>query len=630
MLNQEQKTAAHYVGTEKNMLILAGAGTGKTTTLIERIKFLIRGGTKPSRILAVTFTNRAAQEMRTRLRKSLGSKADDVQLVTFHAYALSVLIAHPQFFNGKRHTIIDAQDQKSLMKVVVANYAAKHDYQAEVLPPADFMIETWSYCKNTCKALNARLKELKIEDKFITLIEGIIQEFEAYKKSRGYIDFDDLLIKFCAEIKRNSDFKETMNGLYDEILVDEFQDANPIQFFFLKLMTMRNTRLFAVGDPKQGIYGFRGASFEHIQLFEEKFPNSKVFSLVINYRTHQESLNLANWLIDRSTYKYGNQLISGKGEGGNKPILMNFMSQFGEAQWIAMTIGQKLNEGVDPGEIMVLLRSSFDGIHIKKALIEQNIRYQQIGGDSIYKSAHIKDLISVLRITSNHDDEIAWMRFLTLWKGVGAGKANKTIPKIMACHGNKQAIISTLHEVFGSAHSVTQIYQELQKLKHSPGKAIELVARYMPEIIQIKRYDKNKERISDVNALSDYASGFSSLDKLLDDIALEPATFSQLSNKHKRNTVTLITIHSAKGTEAEYCFLPNIKNGVYPNKKSKGNLEEEEEERRVAYVALTRAKEQIYLSRVTEERQYDNDDIPPAKTEEFFFQKIPSELVETR
>ena len=629
MLNSEQKLAAHYAGPAKNILILAGAGTGKTTTLIERIKFSIRQGMKPSRILAVTFTNRAAQEMRTRLRKTLGSKADDVKLMTFHAYALSVLIEHPQFFQGKRHTIIDSQDQKSLMKVVVANFASKHDYQPEALPVADFMLETWSYCKNTCVGLRARLEDLGVDKKYIDLIDQIIQEFESYKKSRGYIDFDDLLIKMCAEIKRNPEFKETMNGLYDEILCDEFQDANPIQFFFLKLMSMRQTRLFCVGDDAQAIYGFRGSSFEHIHAFEEKFPNSVTFKLVVNYRSHQESLDLANWLLGKSSVVYGKDLISGRGKGGNKPILLDFMSPYSEAQWMAMTIGQKLNEGVDPGEIMILLRSSFDGIHIKKALIEQNIKYQQIGGDTMNKSAHIKDLISVLRITSNHDDEIAWMRFLTLWKGVGAAKANKTIPKIMACKGNKQAIITTLHEIFGASHSVTQIYQDLQKLTFSPGKAIELVATYMPEIIQIKRYDKNKERISDVKALSEYASEFKSLDKLLDDIALEPATFSQLANKHKRNAVTLITIHSAKGTEAEYCFIPNMKNGVYPNKRSKGNAEQEEEERRVAYVALTRVKEQLYLTRVAEDRESDDDTLP-AKTEEFFFRKIPSDLVDGR
>jgi DNA helicase-2/ATP-dependent DNA helicase PcrA len=628
MLNAEQKLPAHYTGSAKNLLILAGAGTGKTTTLVERIRFLIKQKIKPSRILAVTFTNRSARDMKSRLRKTLGPKVDDLQMKTFHAYVLSVMIDHPQFFSEKRFTIIDGQDQKSLMKVVIANYAAAKGLPAETMPPADFLIETWSYCKNTCIALSSYLPTLRIDSTLIPVADEIIAAYEDHKKNRGYMDFDDLLIRFCAKIKSNAEFRELMCGAFDEVLVDEFQDANPIQFLFLKFMTMRSTRLFCVGDPKQSIYKFRGSDFNLIHSFSDKFPNSELFSLVTNYRSHQENLNIANWLINKSTLEYGKELVSGKGTGGNKPIVKEFYSPFSEAQWVASTIKQLVSSDVDPGEIMVLFRSSFDGMHIKKALIEHEVKFQVIGGDNIYKTAHIKDLISVIRITTNHDDEIAWMRFLTLWKGVGAAKANKTIPQIMACKGNKQAIVSTLHSVFGSSHSVTQIYQQLLLLKNKPAEAIGIVAGYMPEILQIKKYDKNRERINDVQALCDYASGFSSLDSLLDDIALEPATFSQLANKHKRNTVTLITIHSAKGTEADYCFLPALKDGTYPNKKSKGDIEQEEEERRVAYVALTRVKHQLFMSRVNDPNAFPDSNVKAAKTEEFFFQKIPKELIE--
>lgn len=627
MLNTEQKLAAHYVGPAKNLLILAGAGTGKTTTLVERIRFLIKQKIKPNRILAVTFTNRSARDMKARLRKTLGSKVDDLQMKTFHAYVLSVLIEYPQFFESKRRTIIDGQDQKSLMKVVVANYAANHELLVEGLPPSDFLIESWSFCKNTCISLEKHLSNLKLDVKHIVIASEIIQAFEDHKKQRGYIDFDDLLIMFCAEIKRNADFREKINSLFDEVLVDEFQDANPIQFYFLKLITMRDTKLFCVGDDCQSIYKFRGADFNLIHSFESKFPNSQVFKLVTNYRCHQESLDLANWLLRKSTVKYNKELVSGKGVGGNKPILKDFYSPFSEAQWVATKIKHLLNSEVDPGEIMVLFRSSFDGIHIKKALIEHDVRFQVVGGDNIYKTAHIKDLMSVIRITTNHDDEIAWMRFLTLWKGVGSAKANKTIPRIMGCKGNKQAIIVALNDVFGPSHSVTQIYQQLLLLKNQPAKAIGLIASYMPEILQIKKYDKNRERINDVQALCDYAAGFNSLETLLDDIALEPATFSQLANKHKRNTVTLITIHSAKGTEADYCFIPALKDGAYPNKKSKGDIEDEEEERRVAYVAITRVKHQLFMSRVNDPNRFNDYNVKQAKTEEFFFQQIPKELI---
>jgi DNA helicase-2/ATP-dependent DNA helicase PcrA len=627
-MNTEQKLAAHYVGPEKNMLILAGAGTGKTTTLIERIKFLIKKGVPPGRILAVSFTNRSAREMKVRLRKQLGSKADDLQVKTFHAYALSVLIDSPQFFEGKRHTIIDAQDQKSLMKVIIANYAKEKDLPVDLLPGADTVIELWSYCKNTCVSIDTRLTALKIQKERGDVITDLIKNFERHKKSRSYIDFDDILIMFCAEIKTNPKFKEHINGLFDEVLIDEFQDANPIQFFLLKLISMRDTRLFAVGDDAQSIYGFRGADFHNIHSFTEKFPNSKVFKLITNYRSHQESLDLANWLLKRSTLTYDKDLVSGKGTGGNKPILAEFQSPFMEAFWVTSQIKRLLCDDVDPGEIMILLRSSFDGMQIRKALAEAEIRYQVIGGDNLYKTAHIKDLISVIRITTNHNDEIAWMRFLTLWKGVGAAKANKAIPSIIACRGNQQMINATLAGTFGATHSVTQIYHQLQALRFQPSKALALINTYMPEIIQIRKYDKNKERIKDVEALCDYAADFNSLDALLDDIALEPATFSQLANKHKRNVVTLITIHSAKGTEADYCFMPHIKDGVYPNKRSKGNVNEEEEERRVAYVALTRVKEQLYLSRINDDSNYRDEETYPAKTEEFFFKAIPSALIQ--
>lgn len=629
-MNKEQLAAAHYTGPEKNLLILAGAGTGKTTTLIERIKFQIKQGVPPSRILAVSFTNRSAREMKQRLRKQLGSKVDDLKVKTFHAYALSVLIDFPQFFESKRHTIIDDQDQKNLMKVILANYAKEKDLPIEILPGADTVLSLWSYCKNTCTSIDANLERTKVHKERGDTIKDIIRNFEEHKKARNYIDFDDLLIMFCAEIKRNNDFKEHINGLFDEILVDEFQDANPIQFFFLKLITMRKTRLFCVGDDAQSIYKFRGADFHNIHSFVDKFPNSKIFKLVVNYRSHQESLDLANWLLKKSTLNYDKDLISGKGTGGNKPVVTTFQNQFMEAAWVATEVKKLLCEDVDPGEIMILLRSSFDGMQIRKVLAEAEIRYQVIGGDNLYKTAHIKDLMSVIRIVTNHNDEIAWMRFLTLWKGVGAAKANKTIPAILACRGNQQMINLTLAKNFGQDHSVSQIYTRLQALKNHPSKALSLIASFMPEIIQIRKYDKNRERIKDVEALCDYAEDFKSLDDLLDDIALEPATFSQLANKHKRNAVTLITIHSAKGTEADYCFMPQVKNGVYPNKKSKGDLEQEEEERRVAYVAVTRVKKQLYMSKISEDFSYRDDEVPPAKTEEFFFHSIPSQLVTKR
>lgn len=625
-MNTEQKNAAHYEGPEKNLLILAGAGTGKTTTLIERIKFLIKKGTPAEKILAVSFTNRSAREMKQRLKKQLGSKVDNLKVKTFHAYVLSVLIEFPQFFEDKRHTIIDEQDQKSLMKVIIANYAKEFDLPIDILPGADTVIEVWSYCKNTCTSLDEKLKTLKINEDRAHLFKEIVRSFEAHKKARSYIDFDDLLIMFCAEIKRNPMFKEHINSLFEEILVDEFQDANPIQFIFLKLTTMRNTRLFCVGDDAQSIYGFRGADFHNIHSFVDKFPNSKVFKLITNYRSHQESLDLANWLLKKSKLEYNKDLVSGKGTGGNKPVLMNFPSQYAEATWMVSEIRNLLCNDVDPGEIMILLRSSFDGMHLRKAFADAEIRYQVIGGDNLYKTAHIKDLISVIRIVTNHNDEIAWMRFLTLWKGVGSGKANKTIPSILSCKGNQKLINLTLAKTFGQDHSVTQIYTELQALRNSPAKALLRIASYMPEIIQIRKYDKNRERIKDIEALCDYAADFKTLDDLLDDIALEPATFSQLANKHKRNAVTLITIHSAKGTEANYCFMPQVKNGVYPNKRSKGDVNQEEEERRVAYVALTRVKTQLYLSRVNDEFQYREEDVLPAKTEEFFFKSIPQDL----
>jgi DNA helicase-2/ATP-dependent DNA helicase PcrA len=415
-LNPQQKAAAQYRGTAQSLLIMAGAGCGKTRTIIARTSYLIRSGVDASRILMMTFTNRAAREMKVRLKSEVGPASYQVQAGTFHAFCLRVMRRIPTSFGIQGLNVIDVDDQNALMSLVRRRRLGKKDkFIRKLVPKAAELIRYYSYCRNTCQEPIEYLSHHSdLSREYIGLCSEMFAEYQKMKLERGYLDFDDLLEVFGSVLAQKAALRKDLAKLFEECLVDEMQDTNPLQFRILKQFSREGVRLFCVGDPAQSIYRFRGANFEHVYLFDELFPNSEILTLSENYRSYQEILDLSNWLLGRSPLDYKNRLVAHRGNAGIIPELVDFDSQFEEAGWIADKIIAQHESDTPLRDMMVLVRTAYDAKPIEAEFLQREIPYVFIGGTSLTKSAHVRDILALLRTARSVDDDLAWMRYLQL------------------------------------------------------------------------------------------------------------------------------------------------------------------------------------------------------------------------
>ena len=379
------------------------------------------------------------------------------------------------------------------------------------------------------------------------------------------------------------------------LLVDEMQDTNPLQWLLLQPFIGR-TQLFCVGDDAQSIYGFRGADFENIHSFKERVPDAEVLTLDLNYRSTQEILDLSNWLLDRSELHYKKRLTAHRGEG-IKPVLHSFGNEFDEARFIVSDLKKRYEKGAPWHHHMILLRSAFSGRQVESALIAANIPYVFIGGTKLLEAAHVKDLISMLRVTVNYLDELAWIRFLTLWDGIGDAGAGKlvneflTLPDLNDC-------IEVLDKKSKVPKPAIEALKELAKLQELPEKSIDIAFNALTDQLQ-KNYEKKDwdSRARDFDLIKQLAMRHGTLADFIEAYILDPISHSEVSKQDNDDLVTLITIHSAKGAEREVCYIVNASVGQYPHMRAQDSFEEVEEERRVLYVAMTRAKNELIITR---------------------------------
>lgn len=625
-LNQQQKNAVTYNGEAKNILVTAGAGCGKTRTIIARAIHLIRSGTDASRILMMTFTNRAAREMKSRLKSDLGSVSTQIQAGTFHSFCLKVMSKVPKSFGIFSLNIIDSDDQNSLMTIVRGRYISKQEKELnkKFLRPAE-LLKYYSYSRNTCQAPKAYLSSnTELNDQFIKICSKIFQEYQKSKEMRGYLDYDDLLEIFANTLKEKPNLRKAVTKLFDEVLVDEMQDTNPLQFSILKHFSSENVRLFCVGDPAQSIYKFRGAEFKHIYKFKEIFGNSVTIPLSLNYRSYQEILDLSNWLLERSPLNYNNHLTANRKNGGFLPSICDFDSTQDEASWIADTILKRKEKDVPFKDIMILVRSGFDAKPIEAEFIRREIPYYFIGGTSLTKSAHVRDVLSLLRIVRNEQDDLAWMRFLKLWPRIGEKTAEKLINSFY--EKTEKHAIEVLSESIGFSHNAITSYKLTDSNKNSPKLCVSNTVQTLTPILK-ERYDKWDYRYQDLKLLVTVAEKYKTISDFIDAFTLEPMTSTEIGKLENDDAVLIITVHSAKGTEAPICFVANSKQGTYPHVRSCGNIDSEEEERRILYVALTRAKNELFVTRSTDYRSGFYVQNKPTEGEEYFLSEVPEELV---
>lgn len=590
-LNPQQKQAA--TTDAKHSLVLAGAGCGKTKTIVARAAYLIDQGVPANQIQILTFTRRAASEIVARVELALGEQAKGLRASTFHTFCMYLLRRIPKAFGLEQFSIIDRDDQLMIFRLIRGRDDKKNP---NYLPKPQELCDLYSFARNTRQKLSLSLEKqmpeyLGLKDQ----IADIMKEYEARKRARSFLDYDDILAVVATALAQSEGLVDYVASICRHMLVDEMQDTNPLQWALLEPLK-EHISLFCVGDDAQSIYGFRGADFENIHHFKERVPDAKIFKLEKNYRSTQEILDLSNWLLDQSEIKYDKRLDAHRGEG-IKPKMHIFPNEFDEAKWIAIDIKERhYLQGSKWSDHMVLVRSSYAARHIEAACIAANVPYRFIGGMKLLETAHVKDLLSLLRVVANPLDDIAWMRFLTLWNGVGDVGASKLSQQLLA--EPEMDIIADKLEKFGKIPLETiLIMKQMAVLKTEVQACVGLAVQAI-EAQLAENYKKDwNRRQGDFELVKQLASKHAQVSEFLEEYVLDPVSISEIERQSDTDVVTLITIHSAKGTEQKVCYVANVTPGQYPHARAQGDFDDVEEERRVLYVALTRAQNELILTK---------------------------------
>ena len=590
-LNPQQHAAA--TTQAQHCLVLAGAGCGKTKTIVARAAYLIEQGVPANQIQILTFTRRSASEIVARVELALGEQAKGLRASTFHTFCMYLLRRVPQAFGLEQFSIIDRDDQLMMFRLIRGKDDKKNPNQ---LPKPQELCDLYSFARNTRQKLSDALEKQHPEYlAFKDQIAKIMQEYETRKRARSFLDYDDILAIVASALDQSEGLVDYVASICKHMLVDEMQDTNPLQWALLEPLKDK-VSLFCVGDDAQSIYGFRGADFENIHRFNERVPNAQVYKLEKNYRSTQEILDLSNWLLDQSEIQYDKRLDAYRGEG-IKPRMHIFPNEFDEAKWIAIDIKERhYLQGHNWSDHMVLVRSSFAARHIEAACIAANVPYRFIGGMKLLETAHVKDLLSLLRVIANPLDDIAWMRFLTLWNGVGDVGASRLAQQLLL-QPEFELIFNQL-EQFGRIPVETLLMMKQmmvlkQEVQACVGLGIQAIEAQLAE-----NYKKDwNRRQGDFELVKQLASKHGQLSEFLEEYVLDPVSISEIERQSDTDVVTLITIHSAKGTEQKVCYVANVTAGQYPHARAQGDFDAVEEERRVLYVALTRAQNELILTK---------------------------------
>lgn len=601
-LNEEQKKAVSFDG--KHLLVLAGAGTGKTKTIVSRALYLINKGVSPNKILILSFTRKSAREIVNRIKTyNIGSLGITGQ--TFHSWCMGIIKNNPDIFKCSDYTCIDEEDRESIFKLLWGrNFKNKHNIRIS----PDIIAKVYSYAINVKCSLSESIRccahdkstDESVSNKIIEekpIYEQMIKLYMQYKADHSYIDYDDILNIVSTGLLRNKDAARFISSQYEHILIDEMQDTNPLQYELLSSF-YENCHLFCVGDDAQSIYGFRGADFASIHNFTKIVDNSKDTKLSLNYRSTQEILDISNWLLSKSLINYNKELKSFRGNG-EKPKLIHVRDSFEEANHITDDILKSIaDDGFEYKDNLVLSRSVYGTRQVEAACIIKKIPYQLFGGASLMQSKHVRDLISALRVSSNFKDEIAWNRYLQLWKKIGNTTSARIISSISDCNSLDECIIKL--QEFNLQKEIIKTLIDLKQFQSDPSGAITTALNTMGDRLS-EIYEENgwEGRKLDFDILKEVALNTGSITEFISEYLIDPSvgTYDKRGRK-EINCVTISTIHSAKGLEAKSCYIVNVSPLAYPTPRAILNgIQDIEEERRCLYVAMTRAKDKLYMYR---------------------------------
>lgn len=578
------------------VLVIAGAGSGKTKTLTYRVARLIEDGIKPENILLLTFTKKAAAEMLSRATLVLDDRCEKVAGGTFHSFANIILRKYSKFLKLKSNfTILDKSDCEDIINHITGQMFPKKEKR---FPKKSTILEIYSKSVNKETPTKQIIEEefpqfAHCEDKIIEVHKAYV----GYKRENSVLDYDDLLLYVKLLLENNDGLRKKLSNQYQYIMVDEYQDTNTLQADVIKLLASEHSNIMAVGDDAQSIYSFRGANYRNILDFPKLFEGTEIIKLEQNYRSTQNILKLTNTIISKAKEKYAKTLFSNI-ESPIVPALICAKDTQMEADFICQRILELLDEDVNLSDICVLARNARMSYALEIELSKRAIPYQKFGGPKFMETAHIKDIVSHLRVIINPDDIISLNRILLLLKGVGATTVNNIIPIIK---GNLNPNIKLLPS--NKTTSLVPLLKTLENLRsqismRKPSDIVEDVIEYYRPILKDK-YDDYNKREKDLDHFQYLSEQYSNLEDFISDMALEPPDAS-VEGMYKRNSddeaLTISTIHSAKGLEWDSVFIIGAVDGRFPSAYSFNSAEEMDEELRLMYVATTRAKNNLYIT----------------------------------
>ena len=589
-LNPAQLKAVESV--EGPYLVIAGAGSGKTRVLVHRVAYLVQKGIAPEQILLLTFTRRSAEEMLRRASLLLDERCKHVSGGTFHSFANMILRKYANLLGiNNNFTILDqadAEDAVNLIRMQLNFHKSEKRF-----PRKHAILEVISKSVNKSEEISGvLLDEYPQFIEFAQELRKIRDEYNKYKRQKSLLDYDDLLVFLKDLLTKHETVRASLGAKYKYIMVDEYQDTNKLQAHIACLLAADHANIMVVGDDAQSIYSFRGANFKNIMDFPKIFKGTKIITLEENYRSTQPILNLTNAVIAQAKDKFEKNLYTKK-QGGETPVFIDCADENSQSTFVAEKILELREEGIALKDMAVLFRSGWHSNDLEVELASRNIPFAKYGGQKFVEAAHIKDLVSYLRIAYNLQDQVSWLRALELIPRIGPKTASKIIDSIQdpsRLEGFCQKNDLALKKLFG-------LLKDIDIQKDTPAEIIARFLSYYQPLLKIK-YDDFNKRLNDLDSLLRIAQRYKTTEQFLVDMALEPPERMLVEPARldkEGGPLTLSTIHSAKGLEWHTVFLIYVAEGHLPSYLSLESEEQIEEERRLFYVAATRAKVNLFL-----------------------------------
>lgn len=583
-------------------LVLAGAGSGKTRTIVYRVAYLLERGIAPDQILLVTFTNKAAKEMLFRIERLLGQFPKGLWGGTFHHVANLLLRHHARALGFEPNfTILDDEDSRSLITVIIKDLAI--DPKKQRFPSAAVVQDLLSLAQNTETKLSDVVEERRPEFvRVLGSLEAIQREYETRKKRSNLMDFDDLLVRLLELLRDHESVRQRLSTQFQYILVDEYQDTNRLQASIVRLLSERHGNLLVVGDDAQSIYSFRGADIGNILDFPKRFPKCRTFTLMTNYRSTQPILDLANDVITHNVEQYPKRLVHIR-EGTVRPAIVPAASPKQEAEFIAQMILQLRDEGTSLRNVAVLFRAAHQSQTLEFELTKRDIPYEYRGGVRFFERAHIKDVLAHLKALDNPADEVAWLRILTLQVGIGSQTAAGIFAQVRGTAGLPQTLVSLTVNIPKRAEiGWERLRRTFQKLTQKecmgdPSRLIMSIAEGDYRDYLMNQFPNADERLQDLEQLALFAKQYKDLSTFLAEVSLQEAFAVQGGSPAEADdeAIVLSTIHQAKGLEWDVVFVLHLIEPGFPNARALNEDGGLEEERRLFYVAITRAMTRLFL-----------------------------------